>query len=89
MTLEPISWRIPSYHHVNGGHLIIEAMLDMEYVTLGYIVTQRNPWPLPNCYLAYNDEDYFWFSETHGDKELSPYLFDTLQSAAKVALKTK
>lgn len=89
MTLTPISWLISEYKDQCDSQLVIYARLTQDGIINGYYPILQRHWPLVNCHLGFNDEDYFWFSETHGDRWLTPYIFYDLKEAAEIALRTK
>lgn len=87
--IEPISWLVSQYKDINNSQLIIYARLTQDGIINGYYPILQRHWPLVNCHLGFNGKDYFWFSETHGDKELTPHIFQDLKEAAKIAYRTK
>ncbi len=89
MNLHPISWLVPEYEDQCDSQLVIYAHLTQDGIINGYYPVLQRSWPLVNCHLGFNDEDYFWFSDTHGDTKLTPHLFEDLQDAAQKALYTK
>lgn len=83
--LTPVSWLVEGSKNTNGSYIVIIALVDSNLIIYGYVAKLTQEWPLGNLYLAFNNEDYFWFGEIN-QRDLQPHIFQNKEEAELAAL---